>query len=253
MNLQTDFITQYTNWIKSNSAQRFVNGFYEISTPFLDSHNDVIQFYVQRTGNEFFFTDDGYTLSDIQMNGLNLSTQKLKTMIDNLAISLNVEIKDGSITAKASSPAAVAQTEHKMIQAMLKFNDMLFLSSPHIRGIFLDEVSSFFYENDIRFTPSVMFSGKSGLPQRFDFVIPASRKEPERMVLALNNPSKQSVQSAIFSWNDVRDTRNDKVESYLILNNKNTQCSSLIDAAKQYDMNAFGWEERSIYLKKLVS
>ena len=253
MSQQTDFITQYTKWFKDNSAQRFVNGFYEISTPFLDTHNDIIQFYVQRNDNEFFFTDDGYTLSDIQMSGLNLSSKKLKVLVDSLAASLNVEIIDGAITAKASSPSTVAQTEHKMIQAILKFSDMLYLLSPRVKGIFLDEVSTFFYDNDIRFTPSVMFSGKSGLPQRFDFVIPASRKEPERMILTLNNPSKQSVQSAIFSWNDVKETRRDKAVSYLIFNNKNTHNNSLIDAAKQYDINAFYWENRSEYIKELVS
>ena len=50
----TDFIGIYTNWIKANSAQRIVNGFTEITTPFLDAHNDAIQFYVQRKENDFF-------------------------------------------------------------------------------------------------------------------------------------------------------------------------------------------------------
>ena len=61
----TDFIIQYTNWIKENSGQRAINGYTEITTPFLDIHNDELRFYVQKQGNEYLFTDDGYTLADL--------------------------------------------------------------------------------------------------------------------------------------------------------------------------------------------
>ena len=34
--------------------------------------------------------------------------------------------------------------------------------------------------------------------QRFDFVVPASKTQPERIITTLNQPTKQNVQSAIF-------------------------------------------------------
>ena len=98
-----------------------------------------------------------------------------------------------------------------------------------------------------------MFSGKSGLPQRFDFVIPASRKKPERMITTLNQPSRQSVQSAIFAWNDVKEIRRDESIGYLILNGKDSKNPSLIEAARQYKMNAFWWQDREKYLDELAS
>lgn len=248
-----DFISEYTNWIKNNSAQRFVNGYEEVTTPFLDAHNDVLQFYVRREGDTFIFTDDGYTLADIAMNGLNLSSKKSKDLLEDFAASLNVMIQDGSITAQTDNPSLVAQTGHLMIQAMLRIGDMFYLSSPRIRSLFIDDVKAFFHANDIRYTPSAMFSGKSGLPQRFDFVIPASKTHPERMITTLNHPSKESVQSAIFSWTDVRDTRKEESVSYLILNDKKTKNASFIQAAKQYGINAFWWNERSSYIDMLAS
>ena len=247
-----DFIKEYTNWIKNNSAQRIINGYTEITTPFLDSHNDAIQFYVKREGESFFFTDDGYTFADIEMNGLNLGTKKRKETVQHLADSMNVSVENGVIIAKASSPTLVAQTEHFMIQAMLKFNDLFYFASPQIKGFFLDEVKTFFDDNDIRCTASVMFSGRSGLPQRFDFVVPASKTQPERMITTLNQPTRQNVQSAIFSWADVRESRKDSI-SYLILNHGHKKNNALSDAAKQYGMRPFWWEERDRYIEELAS
>lgn len=249
---QTDFITTYTDWIKNNSAQKIINGFTEITTPFLDQHNDMIQFYIQRDGDQFFFTDDGYILGDLEMNGFSL-TPKRRELIQSIAQMMNVEIKDKAITTITTNPSKVAEKEHTMIQAILKFSDMFYLVSPKLRGLFMDDVKTFFNESDIRFIPSLMLAGKSGLPQRFDFVIPASKKCPERMVTTINQPSKQSVQSAIFSWDDVKSIRKEDSEGYLILNDKSSRNTSLIEAAQNRGMKAFWWSERDQYREQLAS
>ncbi len=250
----TDFIEIYTNWIKANSAQRIVNGFTEITTPFLDAHNDAIQFYVQRKENDFFFTDDGYTISDLEMNGMNVLTGKRKDLLHSLATTMNIFIEKGAITAKASDTSHVAQTEHLMIQAMLKIGDMFLLSSSQVRGIFLDDVKDFFFQNNIRSTSSVLFSGKSGLPQHFDFVIPASKEMPERLVITINHPTRQNIQSAMFTWSDVKVTRREDSIGYIILNDKAHINSSLIDAVNHYEgMRAIPWSKRDEYRDALVA
>lgn len=248
---ETDFIREYTEWIKANSGQRFVNGYTEISTPFLDIHNDMIQFYVQKNGDQFYFTDDGYTLSDIEMNGINLTTQRRKQLVSDLANLLNVKIENGAITARANNPVVVAQTIHTMIQAILKFGDMFYFASPQARNLFMDDVKMYFDSNEIRFTVSPMFSGRSGLPQRFDFVIPASKHGPERMITTINRPSRQSIQSAIFAWNDVKNSRKSDSVNYLILNGEKKKNEAFKDAAKEYGMNAFCWDERNEYIELL--
>lgn len=250
----TDFISIYTNWIKANSAQRIVNGYTEITTPFLDAHNDAIQFYVQRNGNEFFFTDDGYTITDLEMNGINAFSGKRKELLHSLATTMNISIDQGAITAKAADPSQVAQTEHLMIQAMLKIGDMFLLSSSQIRGIFLEDVKAFFSQNNIRSTSSVLFSGKSGLPQHFDFVIPASNEMPERLITTINHPTRQNIQSAMFTWSDVKVTRRDDSIGFIILNDKTRFNSSLIEAVNHYEgMKAIPWSKRDEYRNDLVA
>ena len=252
MGTEMDFIDRYAKWIKDNSKQRPINGFTEISTPFLDSHNDCIQFYIQHEGNGYTLTDDGYTISDLIMNGIDFSNPKRRELLNSIAFSMNVSIQDDEIISKANNEYQLTQAMHFMIQAMIKISDMFYVSSHRIKGMFFDDVRTYFLDHDIRCTPSVMFSGKSGLTHRFDFVIPASKAEPERMITTLNQPSKQNIGSTLFAWNDVRTTRHDS-KGYIILNGSRKKNQSLIDAAGQYDMRAFCWDDRDEYLNELAS
>jgi hypothetical protein len=49
--------------------------------------------------------------------------------------------------------------------------------------------------NDIRYTPMVKFTGISGYDHLVDFVIPESRKEPERIIQAITRPTRESRNS----------------------------------------------------------
>ena len=251
-NSGAEFIETYIKWIKKNSAERIIDGYTEITTPFLDPHNDAIQFYVRREGEVFVFTDDGYTINDLEMNGVKLSAGKRKQLISDMANMMNVQIEGNEIKAVAPAPTLVPQTMHTMLQAILKFSDMLYSVSPRIKSLFFEDVKDFFSDNEIRFSSSPMYAGQSGLPQRFDFVIPGFKQQPERMVTVINQPSKQSVQSAIFSWDDVRRIRKDESEGVLILNDKQKRNLSLAEAAKNRGMHAYWWSDRETFKEQLI-
>ena len=219
----------------------------------MDSHNDQIQFYVCRAPGGFTLTDDGYTLSDLEMCGCDIKSKKRRELIVQIAESLGVSIKDGSIIAHATE-ADVACKQHMMIQAMLKISDMFLTSSSRVKSLFFEEVDSFFDQNDIRNTPSIMMMGQSGLSHRFDFVIPSSKKMPERIVTTLNAPTKQNVQAAIFAWNDVIKTRTTPGKGYIVLNDrKKTPNPELLTAIANYDLIPLPWKERENYISDLAS
>ena len=248
-----DFIENYLSWIRSNSAQKRIGNFEEITTPFIDSHNDHIQFYVTRSDRGFILTDDGYTINDLEMCGCDVKSKKRKEYIHQIAESLGVSIKDGSIITEATE-SDIACKQHMMIQAMLKISDMFLTTSSRVKGLFFEEVDSFFEENDIRNTPSIMMMGQSGLSHRFDFVIPASKKMPERIVTTLNTPSKQNVQAAIFAWNDVIKTRSSHSKGYIVLNDiKKAPTSEIFNAIKNYDLVPLPWKQRHNFIEELAS
>lgn len=248
-----DFIENYLSWIRSNSSQKRIGDYEEITTPFVDSHNDQIQFYVCRSNNGFTLTDDGYTLSDLEMCGCDIKSKKRRELIQQIAGSLGVSIKDGSIVAEATE-ADIACKQHMMIQAVLKISDMFLTTSSRVKSLFFEEVDSFFDANDIRKTPSIMMMGQSGLSHRFDFVIPASKKMPERIITTLNSPTKQNVLTAIFAWNDIIKTRSMHSKGYIVLNDgKKAPNNEILTAIKNYELIPLPWKDRKDFVQELAS
>lgn len=248
-----DFIQIYLDWIKHNSSQVKVGDYEEITTPFLDSHNDHIQFYVTRTQTGYMLTDDGYTISDLEICGCDVKSPKRSVMITQFAESLGVSVRNGSIITEATD-TDIARKQHIMIQAILKISDMFLTSSSHIKGLFLEEVRSFFEEYDIRNSPSVMFMGQSGLSHQFDFVIPASKRMPERVITTLNMPAKQNIQAAIFAWNDVIKTRSRESKGYIFLNDsKKSVGKDLLAAISKYNIVPVQWKQRFSYIEELTA
>ena len=108
--------------------------------------------------------------------------------------------------------------------------------------------------NDIRYTPKVKFTGKSGYDHLFDFVIPASRKQPERIVQTINRPSRETAQRVAFSWIDTKEVRPDNSRAYAFLNDTDhVPSASVIDALKNYDVNPVLWSRRNEAQEELVS
>ena len=248
-----DFIAKYLEWIKRNSTQTLIGEYSEITTPFIDAHNDHIRFYITRTGDGYTLTDDGYTINDLEMCGCDLKSKKRKQTLNQIAESIGVGIQNDCIVVDASEND-IARKQHIMIQAMLKISDMFLTTSSRVKSLFLEEVQEFFVDNDIRNTPSIMLMGHSGLSHQFDFVIPASRKMPERVITAINTPSKQTVESALFAWNDVVKTRKSDSRGYIILNDiKKKTNLELFNAIQSYDLKAVPWSERNSFIEELAS
>lgn len=187
------------------------------------------------------------------MCGCRREVEEAQAFIQQIAESLGVSIKNGEITAEATE-ADIACKQHMMIQAMLKISDMFLTSSSRVKSLFFEEVDSFFSQYDIRNTPSIMMMGQSGLSHRFDFVIPASKKMPERIVTTLNAPSKQNVQAAIFAWNRCHENALDAQPG---LHHPERREKSgepeIVAAIKSYELVAVPWREREAYIPELAS
>ena len=58
-----------TNWYKESVICAPNDGYMEVTTPFLNSHNDLITIYVIKEGNGFLLTDDGETIGGMEDYG----------------------------------------------------------------------------------------------------------------------------------------------------------------------------------------
>lgn len=247
-----NFIDMYLDWIRTQSTQVRINEYSSITTPFMDTHNDFLQFYIKQQDDSFYLTDDGYILDDLETSGCDIESPKRKETIIALARSMGVSIRGKEIVAEASIDN-IAQKQHSLLQAMLKINDMLLTTSTRVRGLFFEEIEEFFGANDIRYSPSVLLMGASGLSHRFDFIIPASKKHPERLLSAMNSPTKDKVQSALFAWDDTKSMRINNSEAYIIFNDtKKNVGIDLINAVTKCQITPFPWKERNKFIEKLA-
>jgi len=237
-------LDQYLAWLKDKTALRQVKDWIEITTPYLDRHNDYLQIYVKRENNRFILTDDGYIIEDLKRSGCELESKKRKEL---LALTLNgfgIKLESNSLLVHAS-PDNFALRKHNLVQAMLAVNDLFDLAVPMVASLFLEDVTSWLDLHEIRYTPKVKFSGKSSYDHLFDFVIPASKKQPERILQTINRPSRDTAQALAFSWIDTKEVRPANSRAYAFLNDsEHIPSVSVLDALRNYDLSPVLWSKR---------
>ncbi len=65
-----------TSWLKSEITLEKIGEYYEITTPYMDNANDCLQFYIKQEENTILFTDDGITMHNLKMSGLQLTQNR---------------------------------------------------------------------------------------------------------------------------------------------------------------------------------
>lgn len=200
----TDFVTSYLAWLKSQFSCRQTGHYTEITTPFLDRHNDQIQIYAVPTVDGWSLTDAGETLSDLEMSGVRFESAKRKTQLHEVLQGFGVTLRDGELTVSADTQSQPQQMNN-LIQAVLAVNDFFCLAQPSVYQFFTEDVSQWLDEKAIRFSPQVSFSGKSTFSHHYDFLIPKSKQSPERLLKVMNTPSRDYAKQVAFSWIDTRE------------------------------------------------
>jgi len=237
-------LDQYLAWLKDKTTLRQVKDWIEITTPYLDRHNDYLQIYAKRDNNGFFLTDDGYIIGDLRRSGCELESKKRKDLLTLTLNGFGVKLVGDELIVHASSDN-FALRKHNIVQAMLAVNDLFYLAVPMVASLFLEDVTSWLDLHEIRYTPKVKFTGKSGYDHLFDFVIPASKRQPERILQAINRPSRDTAQAVAFSWIDTKEVRPPNSRAYAFLNDpEHAPSVSVLDALRNYDVHPVLWSAR---------
>lgn len=230
-----------------------ISGVVQITTPFLDHNNDHLQIYVEPCGNLLRLSDDGYVIQGLSMSGCEIQTPKRKEVLAGILNGFGVQ-QDGNVLTVESTLEEFPFKKHRLLQAMRSVDDMFMLSQTTIVSLFLDDVNAFLAGNQIRFTPNVQFIGKSGLVSKFDFVIPASKAAPERILSAMNRPNRDSTTSLLFAWSDVKSVRDSDATLYAVLNDTAKAVPpDLLSALSSYGIKPIEWTARNEYIDELVA
>lgn len=247
-------LDDYVAWLRDKTTLREVAGnWVEITTPHLDRHNDFIQLYTRMEGSGLVLTDDGYIINDLAQCGCGLDSPKRKALLKMTLAGFGVQENGGRLEVHASAET-FAQRKHNLLQAMLAVNDLFYLATPTIASLFYEDVVTWLDVSDVRYTPNVKLTGKSGYDHHFEFVVPKSRQQPERILQLINRPSRDTAEAAAFKWIDTREVRAVDSRALVFLNDQEQAVSpSVLDALTNYSIQPVVWSDRNTVLSELVA
>jgi hypothetical protein len=156
---------------------------------------------------------------------------------------------------QAEADALIAMEKHRVDdKELLAVNDLFYLAKPVVESLFFEDVVAWLEANEIRYTPKAKFTGTSGYDHLFDFVIPKSgKKQPERIVQAINRPTRDTAESFILAWLDTRQVRPIDSKAYAVLNDVEQSVSGgVIDAFRNYQIQPVPWSHRGEVVTELA-
>jgi hypothetical protein len=247
-------LSDYRSWLKDKTTLREITDeWVEITTPYLDRHNDALQIYARRQDGGFLLTDDSYTIHDLESSGCSLRTDKRQDLLKMTLNGFGVKLNREALEIQASTDTFPLR-KHNLIQAMLAVNDLFYLAQPMVESLFLEDVMTWLDLNDVRHTPKAKFTGISGYDHLFDFVIPKSRKQPERVMQAINRPTRDSAEAFIYAWTDTRGVRSPDSRAYAVLNDaEHTVPGGVLDAFRNYAIQPVAWSRRADIAAELAA
>lgn len=247
-----DLIQSYIDWLKQKINYKEVNGNYEITTPFVNHMNDYIQIYLKRDADDrILITDDGETIKNLEMEGLEFSTPSRKKELEVILNGFGITVNDYELTTYATSQT-FPMRKHNFIQAVLAVDDLHILAQPKIEAFFVEDVINYLEQNSIRYSKNIILQGKSSFQHKFDILIPASPKANERIVKIVVHPRKQNIISHLFGFEDTKLARNN--DGIMILNDVEQEIpADVTQAIKEYGIYDIPWTKRERHKEKLAA
>jgi len=248
-----DLVARYHAWLRDRTALKKIRHWTEITTPFLDRHNDCIQIYARREESGFLLTDDAHTLNDLEMSGCTLDKPKRREMLLTTLNGFGVRLVEGALQLHATADN-FALRKHNLIQAILAVNDLFYLATATVKNLFFEDVNAWLDLIGVRYLPRVKVPGVSGFDHVFDFAIPKSPSQPERLLKAVTNPNRETAQSFAFAWLDTKENRPANAMALAIINdNERAVPNTVTDAFRAYGIESVLWSQRERARERLAA
>jgi hypothetical protein len=237
-------IDQYFQWLRKELEVKEFEGYCQISTPFLDRNNDAIEILIEKRDGSLRLTDDGYTIRDLRASGLEFTTEKRKGHLDAILNGFGVMRQDDEIFV-ISSLEDFPQKKHNLVQSLLAVNDMFVMAEAHVVSLFKEDVAAYLEQFRVPAFSDLKLSGKSGLDHKFDFGLPKTDGNPQRVLQAINNLTKDYATSLAFAVTDVRLLRAESLGAFAMVNDTIRPSSEeYLSVLRIYDIHPLLWSNR---------
>ena len=242
-------LDEYLSWYQKRYSIKELRNAHEIVTPFVNHLNDRISLFVELLENgKIKISDDGVTLDELIMFGINIKTTARKKILDDILRNFDLSISDGIIFTTAQNANEFSQKKHNILQGILRAYDILFTSRESSTSIFKEEVLNYFFENEFGGTPEPDLVGASGLKHNVDYSIGATKTRPFTLIKLLQDPKFTDVAAQKYISDDLKNglaKPNIRVNYLIIANDseKNIPEKSLI-AAQDMGIGLIPWSNK---------
>ena len=259
MNWLETYVDNYYDWLREKTfIQKDSNtDWFLINTPFVGAFNDTIEIYAQKKGNHLRLSDNGETMSNLELQGLHIQgSKRRRAILDTILLNYGVRAEADELTIEANIEN-FSQSKHNFLSAIIEINDLYVLSKHNVASIFKEDVRTYLDSHDIIYTPDFISKGVTGLEFNFDFQI--AKKKKETVIKSFNTINKSNLSTFLFAWDDIKPVREKitkkEVNAIAIINNIDKEVrTEFLDALKAKNANYILWSEReSQQSKELIS
>jgi hypothetical protein len=203
------FLKEKTVLTTSNSSD-----WVEISTPFVGLFNDTVDIYAKKEGNKIILSDDGNTLRDLELSGLEITrSPKRKEILDRILINYGVQMKNVELITEANE-RDFPQKKLNLVSAISETADMYYLARHTVASVFREDVKAYLDEQELIYTPYFISKGSTGLEFTFDFQI--AYKNTEIVIKSFNSVNKMNLPHFLFTWEDIKKVREQQTQKDVI-------------------------------------
>lgn len=231
-----------------------------IDTPFYDRHNDslIIYAYGHSKNESFTLTDAGYTLDDLESDGIYLtkSPSKLKILKKQL-LAYSIQFNDETHEVYTETNLHdYPFKQNLLIQSILFINDMFLVSPKNVRNFFINDVAQFLDANSIRADTNKIIFGSTGMAHTYNFSIAGlkSKRIPSKLIKVINSPTNEYYARSIAM--DIHLTRpvvDSNTEFFAVINDTDNSISdNIVSLFESEKMVTIPFSKRNKFKDKLA-
>ena len=243
------YVDNYYDWLREKTfiQKGASTDWFLINTPFVGAFNDTIEIYAQKSGSLLTLSDNGETMSNLELQGLHIQgSKRRRNILDSILLNYGIRSNNDELSVE-SNLENFSQAKHNFLSAIIEINDLYVLSKHNIVSIFKEDVRNYLDSKDIIYTPDFISKGATGLEFNFDFQI--AKKNSEIVIKSFNTINKSNLPTFLFSWDDIKPVREKitkkDVKAIAIINDIEKEIKTeFLDALKSRNANYILWSER---------
>lgn len=249
------YVDNYYKWLREKTFIEYDHSteWSLISTPFFGAFNDSIDIYAKKNGSQLILSDNGETLSNLELQGVHIQGSKRRRLIlDSILVNYGIKVFNDELIIE-SNIDKFPEAKHRILSAIIEINDLYVLSKSNVTSIFKEDVRDYLDNLSVVYTPDFISKGMTGLEFNFDFQI--AKKDREVVIKSFNSINKSNLPTFLFAWDDIKPVREritkKSVSAIAIINDVDKEVKpEYLEALKSKNAKYILWSEKDKEVNK---